>query len=86
MGHNIEGIFCGPLKDHRVSANGALMSRSLGTFRGSLGTLTYCCNPKAGPALFAVSMPPQSQSRYCWWYRSSHGTDSDISEIAALQR
>ena len=30
----------------------------------------------------AVSKGPQSQFRYCWWRRSSHGTDSEISEIA----
>ena len=35
-----------------------------------------------GPAILAVVKGPQSQTRYCSWYRSSHGTDFDISEIA----
>ena len=30
----------------------------------------------------AVSKGALSQFRYCLWYRSSHGTDSDIAEIA----
>ena len=34
-------------------------------------------------AALAVSKGPQSQLRYCWWYRSSHSTDFDISEIAS---
>ena len=29
----------------------------------------------------AVSKGPQRQFRYCWWYRSSHGTDFDVSEM-----
>ena len=36
----------------------------------------------AGPAILAVSKGPQSQFRYCWWYRKSHGIDFDVSEIA----
>ena len=36
-----------------------------------------------GPAIWTVSKGPQSQFRYCLWYRSSHGTDFDISEIAS---
>ena len=36
-----------------------------------------------GPAIVAVSKGPHSQFRYCWWYRSSHGTDLDVSEIAS---
>ena len=39
-------------------------------------------NTMAGPALLAVSKWPQSQFQYCWWYRSSRGSDFDISEIA----
>ena len=35
-----------------------------------------------GPAILAVSKGPQSQSRYCWWYRSNFSTDFDISDIA----
>ena len=34
--------------------------------------------------ILAVSKGPQSQFRYCRWYRSSHGTDFDISETADL--
>ena len=32
----------------------------------------------------AVSKGPQSQFRYCWWYRRFHGTDFEISGIAGL--
>ena len=35
-----------------------------------------------GPVIFVVSKGPQSQFRHCWWCRSRHGTDFDISEIA----
>ena len=34
-------------------------------------------------ALLAVSEGPQSQFRYCWWYRSRYATDFDNSETAA---
>ena len=37
----------------------------------------------AGPGIVAVSKGPQSQFRYCWWYTSSHSTESDISEKAS---
>ena len=36
----------------------------------------------AGSAVLAVPKGPQSQFRHCWWYRSSHGTDVDIPDIA----
>ena len=32
-----------------------------------------------GPAVLAVSKGPQSQLRYCGWYRSSHCTNFDMS-------
>ena len=38
---------------------------------------------RIGPAILAVLKAPQSQFRYCLWYRSSHGTNFDISEIAS---
>ena len=34
-------------------------------------------------AILAVSEGPQSHLRYSLWYRSSHGTDFDMSEIAS---
>ena len=36
-----------------------------------------------GLLFLAVSKGPQGQFRYCWWSRSSHSTDFDISEIAS---
>ena len=45
-----------------------------------------CPPTMTGLAVLAVSKGPQSQFRYCWWYRSSHGTDFDISEIAPLYK
>ena len=42
-----------------------------------------CYQPAPGPVILAVSKGPLSQLRYCLWYRSSHGTDFDISEIAS---
>ena len=35
-----------------------------------------------GPAILVVSKGPRRQFRFCWWYRSSHGTDFDMSETA----
>ena len=37
----------------------------------------------AGLAILAVSTKPQRQFRRCLGFRSSHGTDCDISEIAS---
>ena len=37
----------------------------------------------AGPAIWAVSKGPQSQFRYCRWYKGRYGTDFDNSEIAS---
>ena len=33
-------------------------------------------------AVLSISKGPQSHLRFCWWYRSSHGTDFDVSERA----
>ena len=38
---------------------------------------------RSGPAILALKRGLHSQLRYCWWYRSSRDTDSDISEIAS---
>ena len=49
----------------------------------SLETRGYAtCSVSTGSAVLAVYAGVQNQLRYCWWYRSSHGTDFDVSGIA----
>ena len=49
---------------------------------GSSWLLDFYTSIITGSPIWAFKGGFEGEFRYCWWYRSNHGTDLEISELA----